>query len=332
VSAPAWLAASLGLLSGLSAMPASAAISAQIPDECGSLSEFQAQLEKRVGNAGAATPTRITLTPEGSGYRLVVDVGNQRRELQDSSCQELLRAAVVITLALLDPKAAGATTAPPGAERSAPPEQTAPSERTAPPAPPQRGAAPAPRERTTPAAAAARATPSAPSASNYSRPKFALAPAVGVHVGTLPQATPLLEFDAQLRWERFGVALGFRYLLPTSTVDERNRGIEVGAVGAYLAASFQPWPRVQTRLGLASYRLFAKGLGARDPQEGSAWELAPTLGASFTPFERPPFWTSLGLEGQLNLIRPSFEILNYDEVFRVSPVSGSAVARAGIVF
>jgi hypothetical protein len=40
----------------------------------------------------------------------------------------------------------------------------------------------------------------------------------------------------------------------------------------------------------------------------------------------------VGLEGQLNLIRPSFEIRNYDEVFQVPLLSGTALARAGVVF
>jgi len=110
------------------------------------------------------------------------------------------------------------------------------------------------------------------------------------------------------------------------------RGARIGAVGVYLAGLFEPWQRVQMRLGIASYRLSASGIGSVEPGDGSAWEVAPTLGVSVTPFERPPFWTSLGLEGQLHLIRPSFEILSYNEVFRVPPVAGSVLARAGVVF
>jgi hypothetical protein len=142
----------------------------------------------------------------------------------------------------------------------------------------------------------------------------------------------MLEFDAQLKWARFGVAAGARYLLPTSSVDEKNRGARIGATGAYLAGVFEPWHRVQTRLGIAVYRLSASGITTGESLDGSAWEVAPTLGASFTPFEHPPFWTSVGIEGQLNLIRPSFEILSYREVFHVPLLSGSALARAGVVF
>jgi hypothetical protein len=209
----------------------------------------------------------------------------------------LLRAAVVITLALLDPKA----------------EQAAPVARA-----PERSSAPP--------------APDAPNASGQSRAKLTLAAGAGLHVGTLPKATLMLEFDAQLKWTNLGVAAGFRYLLPTSSVDEKNRGARVGAAGAYLAGVFEPWQRVQTRLGIAAYRLSASGITSGEARDGSAWELSPTLGASFTPFEHPRFWTSLGLEGQLNLIRPSFEILSYNEVFRVPLWSGTALARAGVVF
>jgi len=304
VNGSAWLAVSLGVASGLATFPASAAISAQIPPECGSFSAFENELEQRLADGGAPEPTRITLTPEASGYLLVVEAGHQRRELHDASCQELLRAAVVITLALLEPKR----------EEPTPP---APELVRAPPVPPPLPA------------------PAAPKTSSHSRPKLAFGPGVGLHLGTLPQATLMLEFDAQLKWSRFGVALGLRYLLPTSTTDERGRSVNIRAPGAYLAGLFEPWQRVQTRLGVATYRLSAVGSGSAAPRDGSAWEVAPTLGASFTPFERALFWTSVGLEGQLNLLRPSFdvvEILNYHEVFRVPLLSASAFARAGVAF
>jgi len=299
VSASAWLAGGLGLCSWLAALPVSAAISAQIPPECGSLAEFELELEQRLGNVSTPDATRVTLTPEVSGYRLVVEAGNQTRELHDASCQELLRAAVVIALALLEPKREQVPASAPEPARSVLAEQ--------------------PEQR---AANTARRPPL----------HFALAAGGGLHVGTLPQPTLILEFDAQLKWARFGGAAGFRYLLPQTTVDENNRGARIGAVGAYLAGSFEPWHRLQARLGIATYRLSASGIGSTAAYDGSAWELSPTLGATFIPFERPPFWTSVGLEGQLNLIRRSFEILNYHEVFRTSLLSGSAFARAGVVF
>jgi len=307
VSAAGWVAAGLGAACWLGVLPASAAISAQIPEECGSLSEFEFELTQRLGGLSATEATRVTLTPEPTGYRLVVEAGNQRRELHDASCQELLRAAIVIAIALLDPKREEATPPAAGPEQ---PAQNAPPLPAAPPAPPVQ---------------------TAPNHSR-SRAEFALAGGVGIHLGLLPQATLMLEIDAQLKWTRFGVAAGLRYLLPQSTGDESEPGARVRAGGAYLAGLFEPWHRVQARVGIATYRLSASSMGSVEPGEGTAWEVAPTLGATFTPFERPPFWTGLGLEGQLNLIQPTFKILPDYEAFQVPLLSGSAFARAGVVF
>ena len=304
MSASAWLAAGLGLGFSLATFPAHAAISVQVPPECGSQPDFARELEQRLGNVGTSEATRVTLTPEPDGYHLLVEAGSQSRELHDANCQELLRAAVVIALALLEPpRAADADPAPP----PAPPE----------PALSPRAPEPARKETNVPRAL---------------HPRFALGAGAGVHLGTLPQPTLMLDVDAQLKWARFGVAAGLRYLLPNETRDEEGFGVRVGALGAHLAGLFEPWPRLQVRLGVAAYRLSGTGIGSTQTNDGSAWEVAPTVGAAFVPFERPPFWTCVGLEGQLNLIRPTFEILSHDEVFQVSNVSGSALAHAGVVF
>ena len=305
MSASAWLAAGLGLLFSLGTFPAHAAISVQIPPECGSQPDFARELEQRLGNVGMSEATRVTLTPEPDGYRLVVEAGNQSRELHDASCQELLRAAVVIALALLEPPRAADADPPP------PPEP-------APQAPSPRVPEPARNE--------------AHAARGAAHPQFALGAGAGVHIGTLPQPTLMLDVDAQLKWSRFGVAAGVRYLLPNETLDEEGFGVRVRAVGASLAGLFEPWQRLQVRVGVATYRLSGTGIGSTQTNDGSVWEVAPTVGAAFVPFQRPPFWTCVGLEGQLNLIRPTFEILSHDEVFQVSPVSGSASAHAGVVF
>jgi len=275
-------------------LPAAAAISMQIPAECGSASEVEGELEQRLGNAAATDTTRVTLTPELAGYRLVVEAANQRRELHDSDCRELLRAAIVISLALLEPERAEAP--PPASPELAPPAQS-------------------------------RAKPV-----SQAGPRLALGAAGGLHFGTLPQATLLLDFDAHLQWQYFGVAAGFRYLLPTETRDASGRGARVGAAGAYLAGVFEPGHGLQTRLGIVTYRLSGTGLGSVAVKDGVSWEVAPIVATSFTPFERPPFWTNVGVEGQLNLFQPKFEILSYHEVFRVPRLSGTAFARAGVVF
>lgn len=288
------LGLSLGLALCAGLRPAHAAAAADIPTECGSLSAFEAELRERLGPHPSLDATRVLLTPDVSGYRLVVEVGSERRELYDPNCRELMRAAVVIALALLEPRAAE-------------PE--------------------APREEPVVLSAPPRAA-----ASERRVMRFALAGGAGAHFGTLPNPTLLLDLDAQLKWTRWGVAGGFRYLLPVSERDATKHGARVSGVGAYLAGTYEPWPRVQARLGVVGYRLSGTGLGSVERNSDTAWELSPTLGASFTPFQRAPFWTSVGAEGQLNLLRAHFDISSYRTVFSVPWLSGSLFFRGGVVF
>ncbi|HYQ04145.1 MAG TPA: hypothetical protein VER96_35985 [Polyangiaceae bacterium] len=298
--------AGFGLLFWLAAVPARAAITVQIPPECGSQPDFARELEQRLGELGTRETTRVTLTPEPDGYHLVVEAGNQSRELHDANCEELRRAAVVIALALLEPKRDEPT--PPVVEPEQPPPPPA--------ATPERTPAPA------------EANP----VKHATHPQFAIGAGAGVHVGTLPKATLMIDVDAQLKWTRFGVAAGFRYLLPNETRDADGVGAKIGGLGASLAGLFEPIQRVQVRVGVVTYHLSGSGIGSLQNTDGSAWEVAPTLGAAFVPFQRPPFWTCVGLEGQLNLIRPTFEILSHNNVFQVYPLSGSAFAHVGVVF
>ncbi len=293
--------AALTLAMCVCSSPAYAALVTGIPEECGSASELESELEQRIGPNTSLDSTRISVAREGEGYSLLVEVGSERRELHDQSCRELVRAAVVITIALLEP------------ERHAEPEPRAEPIRPVQPVPARASEPPTPRSR-------------AP------RPRIALGADVGLHIGTTPRVTPMIDVDAQLLGSRFGVALGARYLFASSETDGEGHGARVSALGAYAAGTLQLGSRVQTRLGLVGYRLFGEGLGTVQASNDAAWELAPLLGASFVPFQSPPFWTSLGAEAQLNLLRPSFEILHYDSVFRVPVVSGSAFARAGVVW
>jgi hypothetical protein len=282
----------LGLSVGLAlcALPrvAAAAAAAAIPTECGSLSAFEGELRERLGPNAPLDTTRVLVTPDVSGYRLVVEVGNERRELYDPNCRELMRAAVVIALALLEPQAA---------------EIELPSQ--------------------------APVVPSAPDRAPQQAPtvmRFALAAGAGVHFGTVPNPTLLLDLDAQLKWTRWGVAGGFRYLLPSSERDQTNHGARVSGVGAHVAGSYEPWSRVQARLGVVGYRLSGTGLGSVERSTDTAWEFGPIVSVSFTPFRRRSFWTNVVAEGQLNLLRTHFQILDYGTdgtVFSVPWLSGS---------
>jgi hypothetical protein len=99
-----------------------------------------------------------------------------------------------------------------------------------------------------------------------------------------------------------------------------------------LNGTFEPWARVQGRLGFVGYRLSGVGLGSVKGTTDSAWELGPTVGASFTPFVLGPFWTNVAAEAQLNLLRAHFDISDYGTVFRVPWLSGSLFLRGGVTF
>ena len=290
---PSWLGVSCALLLGSLGSQAHAAVLTGISEECGSVSAFDGELQRRIGPE-ALELTRVTLTSGASGYDLLVQVGDARRELHDANCQVLLRAALVVVAALAEPTAK-------------PENPTKPV-----PVAPASGALEKPSVRR--------------------RPRFALGAAAGLHLGTLPKPTLLVDLDAQLQWSHSGLAAGLRYLLPNATLDQAGHGVHVAGVGAYLAGVVTPWPRVQGRLGVVGYRLSGTGLGSVEHTQDTAWEGGPLLGVSFLPVLRPPFWLSIGAEGQLNLLRAHFEIAHYGTVFSVPSLSASAFARAGVVW
>ena len=128
------------------------------------------------------------------------------------------------------------------------------------------------------------------------------------------------------------MAGGVRYLRPSSEQDATGHGARVGGMGGYLAGSYSPWSWAQARLGFAAYRLSGTGLGSRERASDTAWEAGPTLSAGVMPFRSGLFWTSVGGEGQLSLVRPRFRIDDYGEVFRVPWASGSLFFRAGVIW
>jgi hypothetical protein len=81
---------------------------------------------------------------------------------------------------------------------------------------------------------------------------------------------------------------------------------------------------------LVAYRLSGAGRGSVQNENDSAWDAGPILSARYIPYARAPFWTSIGAEGQLNVLRAHFEVLNYADVFHVPWISGSAFVQAGV--
>ncbi len=173
----------------------------------------------------------------------------------------------------------------------------------------------------------------APTKSKSTLPDFAIGAGVGVNVGTLPHAVVAFELEARALWPQWGVGLGARYLPPAETPNSQERGVRLKAIGGHVAGIYRPARAWEARLGFGAQRLMGKGLGAAETQSGAAWVAGPTLGVGFIPLQSSLFWAGLGAEGQLNLVRGDFEILNYNgTVYDVGLLSGSAFVRLGLIW
>jgi hypothetical protein len=99
-----------------------------MPAECGSRAAFDAELRARLGEDAPLADTSVIIAPRHEGFHLRVMVGDEQRELEDPSCTELFRAAIVIAVSMLlerkesPPRATPATVAPPQ-----PPPRSGPS-------------------------------------------------------------------------------------------------------------------------------------------------------------------------------------------------------------
>jgi hypothetical protein len=269
---------------------------ADIPSDCGKRESFDAELRKRLGEDVPVESVNVSIAPLGNRFRLRVEIGDEVRELDDESCSELLRAAVVVAVSML--------------LRDREPPENEPS---------------------TPAD-----VPS-PDAKPSVRPRFTLSAGGGVNVGTLPMPTAVIELEAQALWRAWGMALGARYLVPSEELDENGRGAKLHAFDAHVAGVFRPSPAWQARLGFAAQRLSGEGAGSLAVQTATVWAAGPTLGLGFVPYEQGNLWLGLGAEGQLDVVRGDFRILNYNRgddrsIHEVPWLSGSAFVRLGLAW
>ena len=77
-----------------------AAPSATLPPGCGTAEEFEREVRQRLGRETALPTTSLEIVPEGSAFRLRMSVGAEQRELEDTDCRQLFRAAVVVAVAV----------------------------------------------------------------------------------------------------------------------------------------------------------------------------------------------------------------------------------------
>lgn len=112
----------------LVAPDARAADNDDIPTECGSRKRFDDELRQRLGEAAPVESVHVSIRRGPSRFHLRVEIGAETRELDDESCSELFRAAIVVAVAMLlhdrtPPEAAPAPAAaepPPTTPRSRP--------------------------------------------------------------------------------------------------------------------------------------------------------------------------------------------------------------------
>jgi hypothetical protein len=273
----------------------------EVPAECGSELEFTAELERLVGaDAARARPSllRIERDAATNDYRLTLEVGGQRRELEHADCRVLFRSAAVISAASI--------------KASAPPPAEVP-----PPAAPKREVA-----RGADADAGGRRS--------ASRARFygEVGLGAGVALGVLPGTAGMVDLRAGLVHERWGVTLAGRYYFPEQTATVEGRSAEISGFGLRAAGVALPWPWLSGSLGFDVDRLSGRGTsGVSNPTTDSAWTLAPSLEIALIPLQNEHLALELAAAGRVALVRPVFEVNGFRELYQVPSFGMTALAR-----
>jgi hypothetical protein len=295
---------------------ASAQAGIDVPSGCGSEGELRAGLARLLGaeRAADALPERLSIVQTDAGdYALSLELAGDSRTLRDPDCRALFNAAVVVAAVAIDPSVQIAEPLP-AAEPTPAVEPTPAS----PPAP--EGPAEAAPERAEP-----------PRESPPVRGELAIGG--GAVIALLPALAPSLELSGALAYGDLGLALAARYLAPVEESAGGTHAVEVRGLGARLAAFYDVARIARFSAGVAADRLSGQGLGSavRGSSEAGV-ALALVAEAAATPVRVEPLFISLAISGHYALVRPSFEITGYGEVFRVPAVGGSGVVRLGWAF
>jgi hypothetical protein len=282
----------------------------EVPSECGSELEFRAELGELVGaDAPRAMPAFVRIVREASSgdYRLTLEVGGRARELTHADCRVLFRSAAVIAAASVRADSAAGASAVPAA--SVPPPLVSPPRPISPSpvaSPPSR---PPPHER----------RPSA------LRPELGLG--VGAAAGVVPGVAGTFEIRGGVATDKLGLTLGVRYF-PARSVDVQGRGAEIQGFGLRLAGVVKPLPALAASLGLDADWLFGRGdAGIAVPGADSAWTLAPSAELAVIPLRTERLALELAAEGRLALIRPTFEVTGFRDLYQVPPWGGALLVR-----
>ena len=279
----------------------------EVPAECGSELEFAAELERLAGaDASRARHSLVHIERDAvtGAYRLTLEVGGRRRELQHADCRVLMRSAAVIAAASV--KVDANTT--PAVAVPAQPALATPSvaERAVPPPPADSGA---------------RSSEPAP------RWRGHLAVGVGIAVGVVPSATPAAELRGGVSRGHWGATLAGRYFAPQSvTVD--GRSADIRAFGVRAAGVVAPTRWLSVSVGLDVELLVGRGGGGVAlPATDSAWTLAPSAELTVIPIQNEHLALELAAAGRVALVRPVFEVGGFGELYRVPSLGMAAFAR-----
>jgi hypothetical protein len=281
-----------------------------VPLTCGNESAFVREIRARVGKDAELLLQSLQLSIEatGDGFALSMRVGDEAKHLVDPHCDDLFRAAVVIAVALWEaPRAPepaatdlpSTSTEPRAAEGASAPNEATPSEATTVSPPPGPHDAPEPNRVRAPLHAS-------------------LQGEAGVVSGLTPDGAPTFGLRGTLEGPRVGVATGLRLLWPNEDRDDQGRGVSIFAVGAHVSGLVRPVPRLSLELGASAYLLRGRGLGSHATDTAILGSFGPRLGLWVIPYQTPRVSVSLGAEGQLAVLRPTFEISDYGRVFRAA--------------
>lgn len=280
-----------------------------VDGECGTEREFRDGLSRLLGSAAErAWPTQLVIArePASTEYRLTLELQGETRELRHADCRVLFRSALVIAAVTVDP-----TLRIPDEPAAAPPPPPPP------PAAAPEPATPPPRNETQPPGPALRGN---------------VAVGAGVALGVLQGATGTLEVRGGITSGHFGGSVAAQYFLPREA-STGGRSADLQGIGMRAAASFLPVPIVAVSVGMSADWLVGRGsAGIASPVQDSAWALAPSLELALTPRLTPSISLELGVAGQVNLLRPSFEVTGFREIYQMPPASLLILARGAFHF
>lgn len=311
---------------------AAAQASVVVPKGCGSEAELHAELARMLGPAAAtsAVPKRLHIEARAQGdYALSLELVGESRALHDADCRTLFRTAVVVAAAAIEPALnaqasnAQASDAQPEPMPAAPPVTQESPDPSAQPSPAD---APAANPETAPEPQLEPAKPS---------PRWTAEVALGGGgvVGMAPRLAPLFELSGYALRGTLGLALSVRLATQTEAEPSEGRGVGVSAVGTTLALRYAPVVRLFVEPGLALDRVAGEGLGAvvlGAPAAGLSFGVS--LAAGGVVAQLGPIDISLVVSGRYNIVRPSFEIAGFGQVYRVGSFAGSGIVRVGWAF